>query len=142
MSIGLGGARPGEDGHGAAGLGKARHSFMINESQLTSAIRRALGREPDLTLWRNNVGVAVHRAPSGTHTTRYGLIPGASDLLGILAPGGRWVALEIKTERGRVTPEQRMFLGLVRSRGGFAAVVRSVDEARAALDRARNGESE
>jgi len=33
-------------------------------------------------------------------------------------------------------------LELVRRMGGFAAVVRSVDEAKAALARARNGESE
>jgi hypothetical protein len=104
------------------------------ESELQSEIRRALRAVPGLVLWRNNVGVSVRRAPSGTHTTRYGLVPGASDLIGILAPSGRFVALEVKTPRGRVSPEQRMFLDLVRSRGGIAAVVRSVDEARRALE--------
>jgi hypothetical protein len=55
---------------------------------------------------------------------------------------GRFVALEVKTPRGRVTPEQQRFITLVRARGGFAAVVRSVDDAIAAVARCRTGASE
>lgn len=108
------------------------------ERSIQTAIRLALGREPDLTLWRNETGVAEHR---GRHV-RYGLCVGSADLIGILAPSGRFVALELKTAHGRVSPEQTRFLDLVRKRGGFAAVVRSVEDARAALDRARRGETE
>lgn len=65
---------------------------------------------------------------------------------GAFAPGafgfGRFFALEVKAERGRIRPEQTTWLALVRRMGGFAAVVRSEDEARAALARARRGESE
>jgi hypothetical protein len=51
--------------------------------------------------------------------------------------------LEVKRAKGGVlSARQKLFLALVRRMGGFAAAVRSVEEARAALERARRGESE
>ena len=115
----------------------------MNESQIQQAIRIALGDEPDLVLWRNTTGQTEEWNPSdgSARTMRYGLAVGSADLVGILRPG-RFLALEVKTPTGRVRPEQTAWLELVRRMGGFAAVVRSVDEAKAALERARNGESE
>lgn len=114
------------------------------ESVLQAEIRLALGRDPTLVLWRNSTGTAAHLNPRTNRTTtvRYGLAVGSADLVGILAPAGRFVALEVKTANGRVSPEQTTWLALVRSRGGFAAVVRSVDDAIAAIERARAGAAE
>ena len=109
----------------------------MTEAQIEHAIRKRLGREADLILFRNTVGVARH----GDRFRHYGLCPGSSDLVGILRSAGRWVALEVKTPRGRCTDLQQLFLDLIRRFGGFAAVVRSVPEALAALDRARAGEN-
>lgn len=116
----------------------------MSETAIQQEIRLVLGAEPDLTLWRNNVGVGTFWAPGTgkTQSVKYGLCNGSSDLIGVLAPSGRFVALEVKTEVGRLTKEQRVFLEHVRRMGGFAAVVRSADEARAALARARQGASE
>jgi len=107
--------------------------YRDNESQLSAAIRLALGRVPDLVLWRNNSGVAEYK--NGARV-RYGLVPGASDLIGIYR--GRFVAIEVKTPRGRVTREQQMFLDLVARLGGIARVVRSVEEAVAVFPPARS----
>lgn len=109
----------------------------MTEGALSDAIRLALASEPGLVLWRNNCGMAEHW--SGRTVTRvvYGLAPGSADLVGLLA--GRFVALEIKTATGRVTPAQRAWLDLVSRSGGFAAVVRSVEEAHAAVARCRAG---
>jgi hypothetical protein len=104
------------------------------ESPIVASIRLALGREHDLVLWRNSVWSQRRAVP--------GLGVGSSDLIGCLAPHGRMVALEVKTDRGRASQEQILFLELVRSMGGFACVVRSADEARAALERARAGDVE
>lgn len=113
------------------------------ETILQAEIRLALGRERDLVLWRNAVGQAEHTGGDGrTFHQAFGLSKGSADLVGILAPAGRFVALEVKTATGRVRPEQVVWLALVRSRGGFAAVVRSVDDARSALERARAGACE
>ena len=110
------------------------------ETVIQQQIRLALGGESDLTLWRNSTGMAEHLDQHGrTFRQRYGLAVGSADLVGILAPTGRMVALEVKTARGRTTPEQDQWLALVRARGGFAAVVRTVADARAAIARARMG---
>lgn len=110
---------------------------MNAETRLQDAIRLALGAEVDLVLWRNNCGTAEHWSGREVQRVRYGLAPGSADLVGILA--GRFVALEIKTPTGRATAEQEQWLDLVRRMGGFACVVRSVEEARAAIGRARSG---
>ena len=59
--------------------------------------------------------------------------PGVSDLIG-WTEGGRFVAVEVKGPRGRVTDEQAAFIELVRRSGGLAGVARSVDDARAILE--------
>jgi hypothetical protein len=109
----------------------------MTEGALQDAIRLALADEPGLALWRNNCGVALH---ADGRRVVYGLAPGSADLVGVL--NGRFVALEVKTAAGRVRPEQRQWLELVRRVGGFAAVVRGVDDARAAVARARAGANE
>ncbi len=59
--------------------------------------------------------------------------PGVSDLLG-WTEGGRFVAIEVKAARGRVTDEQAAFIDLVRRSGGLAGVARSVEEARKIIE--------
>lgn len=108
---------------------------VMREAELQQQIRLAVGVQPDVVLWRNSVGTAT---TTDGRTQRFGLCRGAADLVGI-GPGGRFFALEVKTSSGRLSPEQDRFLALVRSRGGFAAVVRSVDDALAAVERARGG---
>lgn len=95
----------------------------VRESAVLRAVRIELPRRvPGLVLWRNTAGY------DDRARQRYGLCPGASDLIGIYR--GRFVALEVKRPKGgAVSEEQTMFLALVLERGGIAAVVRSVDEA-------------
>ncbi len=108
------------------------HSALVRE------IRLELG-QGDLILWPNNNGVATFENGA---KVKYGLVKGASDLVGLLAPSGRFVALEVKTGDAVTTPEQALFLALVRRCGGFGAVVHSLDEARSAIQRARDGATE
>lgn len=81
--------------------------------------------------------------------TPYGLCKGSSDIIGIVqkpfyengccnrGPMGIFLALEVKAEKGRVSVEQQMFLDLVNRRGGVGRVVRSSDDALAAINEAR-----
>lgn len=108
------------------------------ESAVLAAVMEGLGPEADLRLFRNNCGVAEFHGVK----VRYGLLVGSSDLIGILAPSGRLISLECKSETGRLTDEQEKWLRMVRRMGGFACVVRSVSDARDALKRARAGASE
>lgn len=112
----------------------------MKESEIQDAVRLALGRERGVLLWRNSVGTAEHWTGTGVQRVRYGLAPGSADLVGLV--DGRFFALEIKAPGGRVAPEQEQWLALVRRNGGFAAVVRSADEARACVERCRAGASQ
>jgi len=105
----------------------------VTETALMDAIRLELGSDPDLVLWRNNVGMAWMKngAP-----VRFGVGgPGAADLVGMYR--GRAVFVEIKTPTGRQSPEQRTFQQLVERKGGTYAILRSVDDARAWLSTLR-----
>jgi len=53
--------------------------------------------------------------------------PGVSDILGVL-PGGRFLAIEVKTRRGRLTKRQEGFLSAVNQKGGLGFVARSLDD--------------
>jgi hypothetical protein len=76
------------------------------EGRLLRKILEALRQEPDVLVWRNTTGVTEH---DGRWVT-YGLALGSSDLIGLLGPHGRFVALEVKTPADRVTAHQARFL--------------------------------
>jgi len=113
----------------------------VTESELQHAVRLALGRHPDARLYRNEVGQARHEDPASgrIRVVRYGLCPGSSDLIGwrrvLITPEhvgshiAQFVAIELKTDTGRLTTEQRQFLELVQRWGGAAGVARSVADA-------------
>ena len=73
--------------------------------------------------WRNSVG-AVRVGPG--RFMRFGKV-GSSDILGCLT-GGRFLAVEVKASKGRLSPEQREFLETIKSLGGLSVVVRSWKE--------------
>lgn len=55
-----------------------------------------------------------------------GYMKGVSDLIGLY--NGRMLAIEVKSARGRPTPEQVTFQECVRHNGGIAFIARSVEE--------------
>ena len=81
-----------------------------------------------------------YRDKQGQHRfVRYGLCKGSADLIGIrpvlITPEmvgttiGQFVGLEVKTERGRPSELQVMFLDLINRNGGIGAIVKSAEEA-------------
>ncbi len=128
------------------------------EARLSREVLLALGREPDVLLMLNPVGQGYYGAlrpalevalrPFGAAAmraavetmqrfrVRYGAGgEGAPDLLAVA--GGVFVGLELKSGVGRVSPEQHTWHAAARARGARVEVIRSVDEARAAIDAAR-----
>ena len=106
----------------------------MKEADILRAIR--CGLPPHVTAWRNQVGVAVY---PGGQKVPYGLCRGASDLIGIrslvITPEhvgttvGQFTAIEVKSAKGRLSPEQMLFLNLVSAKGGLALSPRSLEEA-------------
>lgn len=120
---------------------RKRMTTTHDHTQLVNETRLALGLESDFTLWLNAKVTYVDGQPRA----KPGLGKGSTDLIGILnspLDRGRFVALEAKTGDAKPTKEQIMFMELVRKRGGFAAIFHSVEEAKQALQRAREGKSE
>jgi hypothetical protein len=57
---------------------------------------------------------------------------GSADILGLLPPDGKFLAVETKAPDGRLSPEQREFLEMIKQQGGMAVIARSwmdVDQA-------------
>jgi hypothetical protein len=73
--------------------------------------------------WRNNSG-AVRL---GKRFIRFGEV-GSADVLAVIPPAGRLLAVEAKAGGNRTTPAQAAWLQLVTDAGGLALVVRSVDD--------------
>jgi Holliday junction resolvase len=53
-------------------------------------------------------------------------ITGVSDILGVM--DGRFLAIEVKSAKGRVSPTQKLFLEHVIAAGGIAFVAKSVNQ--------------
>jgi hypothetical protein len=108
----------------------------IRESDIQNAIRLALN--PYGTFFRINVGTGwtgeSTRMSDGTVIIKNarpfstGVPPGFSDLFGI-ATGPVPVFLEVKTETGRVRPEQENFINVMRGLGCRAGIARSPEDA-------------
>jgi len=89
-------------------------------------------------VWRNNTGQAwqgnqLHKAGDqitlgGCRPVNFGLTKGSSDLVGI-APGGAFLAVEVKSATGRASKEQNAFLLAVNRAGGIGFVARSAEDA-------------
>ena len=112
---------------------------MGSEQQIQQHIRLALSTG-SVRLFRNNTGTLYDRQG---RPVQFGLAKGSADLIGwttrTITPemvGQRvavFTSLEVKAERGRVSPEQRQWLEAVQAAGGIAGVVRSVEEAERVL---------
>lgn len=107
------------------------------ETDLQQRIRLALGTQPDLRMFRNQVGSLPD--PRTGRPVQFGLARGSADLIGwrtvVVTPdmvGQRlavFTSIEVKTPTGRLTPAQQAWLGVVRGAGGIAGVARSVGAA-------------
>lgn len=135
----------------------------MTEHEIQQRILLTCGSGP-ARLWRNNTGVgwagpATRVTAGNLRTVAQGLRPGdvvirggrplhaglcvgSSDLIGYRTIGGvaQFVALEVKTATGRVTPEQQRFLDHITAAGGCAGIVRSVEDARQILAGAAEAE--
>lgn len=79
------------------------------------------------------MGRQIHKAGDQVTLTNarmmtFGLCVGSSDIIGI-APDGRFLAIEVKTPKGRPTTEQLRFIEAVKAAGGIAGIARSVEDA-------------
>ena len=107
----------------------AHTSVNLREGSVQAAVLAYLGQRGDCFFWRQNTG----GAQLGGQFVRFG-VKGASDVFAILAPSGRFVAIECKRPKGGVeSPDQKRFGESVRAVGGIYVLARSVADVEAAL---------
>ena len=90
-------------------------------NELTKKILEALF-ERGVFAWRQNTQGVFDRA-KGTY--RPAAKKGVSDILGLIPPHGRFLAIEVKTGRDKLSPEQIGFLTTVSAAGGIADVIKT-----------------
>ena len=106
------------------------------ENALQRKVRAVIGARPDVRIFRNNCGVAQY--PTGARV-RFGLFPGSSDLIGwrkvritqdmVGDTIAQFLAIEVKSAKGKISAKQANFLRAVYCSGGCAGVVRSAEQA-------------
>ena len=99
--------------------------IKIKEKDIQNAIR--LGVNDIAVTFRANVG---RFSTEDGRVISTGLPKGFPDLFGYRRSDGKIIFMEVKTDKGRLRPEQEKFLARAKQDGCIAGVVRSVDEAR------------
>lgn len=95
----------------------------MRESEVLTSVLRYLGRYPGVKVWRNNTGRIADRTG---RVVSFGLV-GSADVIGI-GPGGRFLAVECKSDTGRQSEAQRNFQQMVESMGGLYILARRVED--------------
>jgi hypothetical protein len=103
-------------------------SKQTPEGKIKAACLRYMERL-GITMWNNPSG-CVRVAPD--RWIHFGK-KGSADIIGLIPPDGKFLAVETKAPDGRLSPEQREFLEMIKRQGGLAIVARSWRDIEAAL---------
>ena len=108
----------------------------MSEAAIQQDIRLSLGKCPAVRMFRNNSG--AYKDTRSGRVIRYGLTTGSADLIGwqtlTITPDmvgqrfARFLSVEVKAPKGRLTPEQETWRAAVLKAGGIAIVARSVED--------------
>ncbi len=99
------------------------------ENELTAQIILELSNAGHFAR-RNHVG-KVKDEHGRWHS--FGLCKGASDIIG-LTNAGQFIAIEVKSPKGKLSDEQVAFLRMVENKGGLAIIARNIDDVRNRID--------
>lgn len=102
----------------------------MTEAQIQHAILAAWGSHPRIRIARINTGVARF----GPRTVRFNP-PGTADIVGLIAPSGRMLMIEVKAARGQQRDAQAAMERVVTAFGGLYILARDLDTVDRALAR-------
>jgi hypothetical protein len=110
---------------------------MTTEKQIQAEILRVFGQRHDMRLWRSNCGVATMGVGPAARIVSFG-VPGQADLSGIVCDGRR-LEIEIKSQTGKQSKEQKSYQSMIERFGGIYILARSVEDVHSALEAAIDG---
>jgi hypothetical protein len=96
----------------------------MSETDLMRQILVAISAVPGAVFWRQNTG--VFRSLSGREIVRCG-VPGMADIGGCYL--GKHVEIEVKTDKGRLSPAQKRWKMAVERAGGIWVLARNPADA-------------
>ena len=105
--------------------GEKKRAAMTEEHRIMNEIRTALSQNGCVS-FRMNVGKM--KTPDGRYFDT-GVPVGFSDIFGFRESDGKAFFIEVKTKKGKVSPNQKAFLRAMQSSGAIAGVCRSPEEA-------------
>jgi penicillin-binding protein-related factor A (putative recombinase) len=105
--------------------------LKIKEQWIETQIRHYLGLK-GVFHWKAKT-VGTYDPTKKVFRKNAGYMKGVSDILGIWQ--GKFFAIEVKTPKGRVSPEQKVFLARFQEEGGIAFVARSVEDVKSWIER-------
>lgn len=126
----------------------------MREKSIQQQIILAMNGQPDVRMFRNNVGVAFQGRPKyeghdevtllRPRRIKFGLCEGSPDLVGwktieitpemVGQKMAVFVGMEVKQADGRVRGNQERFLKVLQAAGGIAGIVRSVEDAESIIE--------
>lgn len=77
-------------------------------------------------VWRNN-NTGVYDPGIKAFRKNPNNLKGVSDVIGFRKGDGRFIAIEVKVGKDRISPEQAVFIEEVKKAGGVSLVARSLD---------------
>jgi hypothetical protein len=100
---------------------------LMKESELLSFALTCL-KQSGLVYWRVPNGPVMHSIGNKV-IRKCSPIKGFPDLAGVF-PNGKFFAIELKTDKGRLSPEQHEWITKLNMSGAMAIVLRTKDEIR------------
>lgn len=97
----------------------------MKESELLSYALTLL-KQSELVAWRVPNGPVTHSV-NGSVVRKKSPIKGFPDIAGVM-PNGKFFAIELKTDKGRLSPEQTEWITKLNLSGAMAVVLRSKEE--------------
>lgn len=106
-------------------MGAERLGAAVTEGEFMRRLMLALGRRPDMRIWRQNVGAIPIRDHEGRvlRVFRAGAPNGAADVTGYVRPEGWRLEIEVKGPGGIRSPAQENFARLVAAGGCVYALI-------------------
>jgi len=101
----------------------------MKETDLVKSIERQLQYHAnDVMAWRQNTGGAKFKKKGGgEYFVRFGF-QGISDIIGLIAPHGRFVGIECKVGKNKMTEQQLLFGYGILKRGGIFIEARQPED--------------
>ena len=99
----------------------------MKETQLVKSILIDAGYSRELVLWRNNTGGVNYEDKGKKRFVKFG-VKGASDIFGIRKKDGKFIAIECKVGRNKLTYHQQYFGEMIQENNGIFIVARCLDD--------------